>query len=66
MDLTHNTCTGRKVTENVYLYTVLAQSLVTGKGVPLAFLLTNVETNSPSSPSSSIYDSKTCFNPTSS
>jgi len=47
MDSTHNTCTGIKVSESVYLYTVLARNQVTGRGVPLAFMLTNAENQIP-------------------
>ncbi|KIJ39643.1 hypothetical protein M422DRAFT_257471 [Sphaerobolus stellatus SS14] len=42
LDPTHNTCKGMDK-EKVFLNTVLTQDWVTGKGVPLAFMLTKYE-----------------------
>ncbi|KIJ43680.1 hypothetical protein M422DRAFT_252920 [Sphaerobolus stellatus SS14] len=46
LDSTHNTCKGMDK-EKVFLNTVLTQDRVTGKGVPLAFMLTNYESHCP-------------------
>lgn len=47
MDSTHNTCTGRTVNENAYLYTIVVRSKITGQGAPAAFMITNSENQLP-------------------
>jgi len=42
LDSTHNTCRG-KDQEKIFLNTILTRDRVTGKGAPIAFMLTNLE-----------------------
>ncbi|KIJ46977.1 hypothetical protein M422DRAFT_249256 [Sphaerobolus stellatus SS14] len=46
LDSTHNTCRGNN-DEKIFLSTILARDRVTGRGVPLAFMLTNRESHYP-------------------
>ncbi|KIJ26744.1 hypothetical protein M422DRAFT_272139 [Sphaerobolus stellatus SS14] len=46
LDSTHNTCRGENK-EKIFLNTVLTRDHVTGRGVPLAFMLTNLESHFP-------------------
>jgi len=46
LDSTHNTCHWKN-DEKVFLSTVLTRDCVTGRGVPLAFMLTNLESHCP-------------------
>ncbi|KIJ34784.1 hypothetical protein M422DRAFT_263142 [Sphaerobolus stellatus SS14] len=46
LDSTHNTCKG-PLREKMFLSSILGQDRVTGKGVPLAWLITNLESHHP-------------------
>ncbi|KIJ25140.1 hypothetical protein M422DRAFT_273916 [Sphaerobolus stellatus SS14] len=46
LDSTHNTCKG-PLREKMFLSTILARDRVTGKGVPLAWMITNLESHYP-------------------
>ncbi|KIJ28981.1 hypothetical protein M422DRAFT_269680 [Sphaerobolus stellatus SS14] len=46
LDSMHNTCHGENK-EKIFLNTVLTRDRVTGRGIPLAFMLTNLESHFP-------------------
>ncbi|KAK6201159.1 uncharacterized protein RJT21DRAFT_120149, partial [Scheffersomyces amazonensis] len=44
VDSTHNTYSGRTKGENVYLVSIVCKNKITGRGLPVCFMLTNSET----------------------